>query len=118
MEPSEKIAVRLAPETIVALKVIVDRGESESMSDAVRQAVEEFVLSRFTREEISLMTPEIQIEYGDSEPVEGSSVEAMNKAIHDAVTGFMRAKMESTGDDESKEDEDSKTGKDERSESE
>lgn len=88
------------------------------MSEAVRQAVEEFVLSRFTQEEISLMTPEIHIEYGESDAIGESGVEAMNKAIHDAVTGFVRAKMESKDDDDSEEDSDTESEKDKHAESE
>lgn len=118
MEPTEKIAVRLTPEIVVALKVLVDRGEVESMSDAVRQAMEEFIFSRFTPEELSMMVPEIYVEYSDSENHDESSVEAMNRAIHDAVTGFVRAKMESKDEEPQEEGKKTKSKSEPMSESE
>lgn len=108
MENAEKVTVRLTPEIIVALKVLVDRGDFESMSDAVRKAIEELISSRFTAEEIDMMVPEISIEFDDSGVDSECEIEAMNKAIHDAVTGFVRAKMEARDEDtEGKKDEES-----------
>lgn len=103
MEPADRIAVKLTPESIVALKVLVDKGEFESMSDAMRKAIDEFILSRFTPEEIDIMASEVHVELVDSDITGESRVEAMNKAIHEAVTKFVRGKMESKDDEESSE---------------
>ncbi len=98
MEPSERITVRLNSETAAALKILVDRGEFESLSDAVRKAMEDFIAVRLTSEEISKIVSDIDIE-DDSSVIGKSDVEAMNRSIREAVTGFVRTKMDEDDSD-------------------
>lgn len=51
MISTERVAVRLSPETLAVLEELVDKGEFQSVADAVGSAVQSLISSRFSPEE-------------------------------------------------------------------
>jgi len=96
MDPTEKIIVRLAPDTIILLQALVDKGEYDSLSAGVSDAINKMIESKFSPKEITKITSErvrekpINIEslLTDGEPV------SMDEAIRKAVSKYVRSRME------------------------
>lgn len=95
MDSVEKVTVRLPPETISLLQVLVDRGDFRSLSDAVRGAVDEMVATHFSPEDISVLAVEHRgddvLELGAL--VRSGSTASFDDDLRGAVRDFVRAKL-------------------------
>lgn len=77
------------------MQELVDRGEFDNLSDAIRKALEEFIESRFTPENITKMT--VDIPKGNVNDLQhlidsGDSV-SMDDAIRNAVREYTRNRI-------------------------
>lgn len=96
MDPAEKIIVRLAPDTIILLQALVDRGEYSSLSESVADAIEKMIGSKFTPEEAErIISGQIR-----ERPVSMESLlkdgdpESMDEAVRKAVRDYVRSRMD------------------------
>jgi len=96
MDPSEKIIVRLSPDTVLVLQSLVDKGEYRSLSESVADAIEQMIEAKFTPEEIEKIVSNrireqpLRIEslLTDNNP------ESMDEAVRKAVRGYVRSRMD------------------------
>jgi Arc/MetJ-type ribon-helix-helix transcriptional regulator len=96
MDPTEKIIVRLAPDQIIVLQALVDRGEYDSLSESVADAIKKMIESKFTTKEIS----KILNEHTREKPVNMESLFSdgdhmpMDEAVRKAVKDYVRSRMD------------------------
>ncbi|MCL2318343.1 MAG: hypothetical protein FWC44_04775 [Methanomassiliicoccaceae archaeon] len=96
MEPTEKIIVRVSPDTVTILQELVDRREFGSLSESVADAIKEMIASKLTDEEIA----KILSEHAREKPLKMETLltdddkESMDEAVKKAVRGYVRARME------------------------
>jgi Arc/MetJ-type ribon-helix-helix transcriptional regulator len=96
MDPSDKIIVRLPPDTVLILQALVDRGDYSSLSESVADAIEKMINADLTPEEIErilgdhVREPPLKMEslLTDNDP--GS----MDEAVRKAVRGYVRSRMD------------------------
>ncbi|MDR1690364.1 MAG: hypothetical protein LBR42_00785 [Candidatus Methanoplasma sp.] len=95
MDQTEKVIVRLTPDTIVILQALVDRGYYSSLSESVSDAVQKMIESRLTHKEVS----KILKDYVKDKPVDMKSLltdgepVSMDEAISKAVAEYVRSRM-------------------------
>lgn len=95
MVSTEKVIVRLPPDTIRLLQELVDRGEFPNLSEAVRSAVDQFIDGHFSPDSII----EILEEPSDDGIIEMSALvhgdaSVMGVAVQDAVREYIRARID------------------------
>lgn len=97
MDPTEKIIVRLSPETVLVLQALVDRGEYRSLSESVAAAIEQMIESKFTPDEVEKIArsrvrePSLKME---SLLTEGNGPESLDEAVRRVVRGYVRSRMD------------------------
>jgi len=97
MDPTEKIIVRLEPDTMAILQALVDRGEYDSLSEGVSDAIDKLIASKFTPKEIA----KILNEQTRAKPIKMESLltdddpESMDEAVRKAVREYVRSRMDS-----------------------
>lgn len=95
MTVTERITVRLPADKLMLLQSLVDSGKYDNLSDVVRAAVDEFVESNFTPENISKITvdfPKTNVIELESLVKNGDSV-SLDDAIRNAVREYTRARV-------------------------
>jgi len=96
MDPTEKLIVRVSPDTVTILQELVDRREYGSLSESVADAINKMIGSKLTEEEIS----KILSDHKREKPLKMESLmtdddqESMDEAVKKAVKGYVRARME------------------------
>lgn len=95
MDSTERVGVRLSSEALAVLRELVDTGEFTSMSDAVREAVDALIRSRFTQEEVF----EIVGRQGSRKTVEFDSLvrdgeTSLEDAVRSAVRDMVNSRLE------------------------
>ncbi|MDR1405500.1 MAG: ribbon-helix-helix domain-containing protein [Candidatus Methanoplasma sp.] len=96
MDQAEKIAVRLTPDVMVVLQALVDRGEYNSLSETISDAIQKMIDSKFTPKEISKIQNEHKREkHFDIESLltDGDTV-STDEAVRKAVTEYVRSRMD------------------------
>ena len=94
MASTERVTIRIQSDKLALLQNLVDSGEFESISDAIREAMDEFVRSRFTPENIAKITvdlPRGNVTELENLIKEGDSV-SIDDAIRNAVREYTRAR--------------------------
>jgi Arc/MetJ-type ribon-helix-helix transcriptional regulator len=96
MIPTERVAVRLTPDTVAVLDTLVRSGEFSSMSDVVMAALREFIDSRFKAEDIHRILEDASKKKAiDPESLIAPSDTAdLDEAIKAAVSGYVRDRIE------------------------
>ncbi|MCL2295621.1 MAG: hypothetical protein FWC29_00875 [Methanomassiliicoccaceae archaeon] len=97
MDPTKKIIVRLSPETIIILQKLVDRGDYDSLSESVSDAIDKMILSKLTEEEVGKFVKEHAEEKAlkmESLLTDGDP-ESMDDAVRRAVKEYVRSRMQS-----------------------
>jgi len=95
MDPTEKIIVRLTPDTIIALQTLVDRGEYDSLSESVSDAITKMIESKFTPDELSMLAKERSKEKNlkmESLLTDGDP-ESMDDAVRRAVREYVKTRL-------------------------
>jgi len=95
MSESERVTIRIPQDKVSALQALVDQGKFETISDAVRAAIDEFVKNELTPENIKKMT--VELPKGNVIELEqlvnkGDSI-SIDDAIRNAVREYIRLKM-------------------------
>ena len=96
MDPTEKIIVRLTPDTIILLQELVDRGDYDSLSESVYDAIDKMIESKFTQKEAA----NIKKEHAKKESLKMKSLladgdpESMDDAVRKAVKEYVRTRMQ------------------------
>jgi len=95
MDPTEKITVRLSPDTIILLQELVDRGEYGSLSESVSDAIGKLIVSKFAPTEAA----EIRKEHERKKPLKMESLlsdeepDSMDEAVKKAIKDFVKTRM-------------------------
>jgi len=95
MDTTEKIIVRLSPDMIIALQALVDRGEYDSLSESVADAISKMVESKFTPKEVAKLVKE----HAKEKPLKMESLlsdgepESMDDAVRKAVREYVRTRL-------------------------
>lgn len=94
MGSTERVTIRLSPETMDLLQTLVDDGQFHSLSDAVACAVDEFIGSRITPERISevVSAPPCRNVIEMEALVHDGSALMMGDAVRDAVREYVRTR--------------------------
>ena len=95
MAGSERVTIRIPEERIQKLQALVDAGKFDTISDAVRAAIDKFVQDEFTPEYIEKVT--IELPKGNVVELQqlvhtGDSI-SVDDAIRNAVREYIRLKM-------------------------
>jgi Arc/MetJ-type ribon-helix-helix transcriptional regulator len=96
MDPTEKINVRLSPDTMAVLQALIDRGDYDSLSESVSDAIDLMIASKLTPNEIA----KIQKEHVRGKPIKMESLlkesdpESMDEAVKKAVKDYVRSRMD------------------------
>lgn len=96
MDPTEKVIVRLSPDTIALLQSLVDRGEYGSLSESVSAAVDQLIKSKLTTKEISKILSEVVREKPvdmESLLTDGDPI-SMDEAVRKAVSDYIKTRMD------------------------
>lgn len=94
MAVNERVTVRLPADKLQLLQSLVGEGGYDNLSDVVREAVDRFIDSNFTPENISKITVDLpKGSYVELEDLikNGDSV-SMDDAIRNAVREYTRAR--------------------------
>ena len=95
MDRTEKIIVRLTPDKIIILQALVSRGEYDSLSETVFDAINKMIDSKFTPDEVSKILKENDM----GEPIKMESLlakgepESMDDAVRRAVKEYVKTRM-------------------------
>lgn len=94
---TERITVRIPSDKVAVLEHLVKDGDYENLSDVVRDAIDTFINSKFTPENIAKITidiPKGNVVELESLVKDGDSV-SLDDAIRNAVREYTRARMRS-----------------------
>jgi len=97
MGATERITVRLTPETAELVQKLVDSGEFPNVSDVVREALDGFLRSRFGAGNLNRITvelPKAKVLELESLVQDGDSI-SLDDAIRNAVREYTRARIRS-----------------------
>jgi len=101
MTGSERVTIRIPEERVHKLQALVDAGKFDTISDAVRAAIDKFVADEFTPEYIEKVT--IELPKGNvvelQELVQTGDSISVDDAIRNAVREYIRLKMSKTLDE-------------------
>ena len=93
MEGTERITLRLPADSIILLKSMVDDGDYHDISEAVRDAIDSFIKSRMTVEEMIEARSRCSMEDVSLDDLV-SSDDDIDAAIKDAVKAYLERKLE------------------------
>ncbi len=95
---SDRVTIRIPPETIHALQQLVKKGEFDTISDAIRAAIDRFIDQKFAPDYVRKLTIELPkgnvvdlqqlVKAGDSVSIED--------AIRNAVREYVRRRLQKT----------------------
>jgi Arc/MetJ-type ribon-helix-helix transcriptional regulator len=95
MGPTEKITVRLSQDTMIVLQSLVERGDYDSLSEGVSDAINKMIESKLAPKEIDRIVKE----HSREKPIKMESLlsegrpESMEEAIKKAVSDYVRTNM-------------------------
>jgi Arc/MetJ-type ribon-helix-helix transcriptional regulator len=95
MSATERITVRLPPDTAELVQKLVDSGEFSNVSDVIREALDDFLKIRFSTGNVERFTvelPKAKVLELESLVQDGDSV-SMDDAIRNAVREYTRARL-------------------------
>jgi len=92
---SDRVTIRIPPETIHSLQSLVKKGEFDTISDAIRTAIDRFIDQKFAPDYIRKLT--IELPKGNVVHLEqlvksGDSV-SVEDAIRNAVREYVRRRV-------------------------
>ncbi len=97
---SDRVTIRIPPEKIHSLQALVKKGEFDTISDAIRAAIDRFIDQRFAPDYIRKLTIELPkgnvvdlqalVKQGDSVSIED--------AIRNAVREYVRKRVGESSD--------------------
>ena len=96
MDPTEKILVRLTPDTMLLLQTLVDRGDYGSLSESVSDAIDKMIGSKLTPKEIT----KILNEHSRERPLKMESLltdedpDSLDATLKKAVRDYVRSRVE------------------------
>ncbi len=96
MASTERVAIRLTPDTIAVLDTLVQSGEFPTLSDVIMGAIGEFINDRFTADEISKILEELpnkKIVSPESLMDSGTPTD-MDAAVRAAVGNYVRNRLD------------------------
>jgi len=95
MDQTEKIIVRLAPDKIIILQALVNRGEYDSLSETVSDAINIMIESKFTPDEVSKILKEhdVKAEIKMESLLAKGDPESMDDAVRKAVKEYVKTRM-------------------------
>jgi len=94
MNSAERVTVRMQSDTVHLLQTLVDGKEYGNISDVIRKAVDDFISTRFTPENIEKITvelPKTKVMELESLVRDGDSV-SLDDAIRNAVREYTRVR--------------------------
>ncbi|MCL2143286.1 MAG: ribbon-helix-helix protein, CopG family [Methanomassiliicoccaceae archaeon] len=95
MNQTERITVRLQPETAELIQKLVDNGEYANVSDVIRVALDEFLRARSgSRSVVTVELPKAKVIELETLVQDGDSV-SLDDAIRNAVREYVRARIRS-----------------------
>jgi Arc/MetJ-type ribon-helix-helix transcriptional regulator len=97
MVATERITVRLSPEMAELVQRLVDNGEYANVSDVIREALDEFLRTRFATGNINRITvdiPKAKVIELESLVQDGDSI-SLDDAIRNAVREYTKARIKS-----------------------
>ena len=95
MNPTERVTVRLTSDTAELIQRLIDSGEFSSVSDVIREALDEFLKLRFPSgnvERVTVELPRSKVLELESLVQDGDSV-SMDDAIRNAVREYTRSRL-------------------------
>ena len=95
MNSTERITVRLPSDTAELIQRLIDRGEYPNVSDVIREALDEFLRTRFSSGNVDRVTvelPKAKVIELESLVQDGDSV-SLDDAIRNAVREYTRARI-------------------------
>jgi Arc/MetJ-type ribon-helix-helix transcriptional regulator len=97
MGATERITVRLSPDKAELVQKLVDIGEYSNVSDVIREALDEFLRSRFASgspNRITVELPKAKVLELESLVEDGDSI-SLDDAIRNAVREYTKARIRS-----------------------
>ncbi|MDR0778470.1 MAG: ribbon-helix-helix protein, CopG family [Methanomassiliicoccaceae archaeon] len=95
MSQTERITVRLPSDKVELVLALVGRGEYANVSDVIREALDEFLKTRFTTgsfDRVTVELPKAKVIELESLVQGGDSV-SLDDAIRNAVREYTRARI-------------------------
>lgn len=95
MVVTERVTIRVPSDQVILMQHLVDNGEYDNLSDVVRTALEEFMSTRFTPENVEKITidfPKGNVLELESLVKNGDSV-SLDDAIRNAVREYTRVRL-------------------------
>lgn len=95
MAATDRVTVRLSAEQIALIQHLVDSGEFETVTDVVREAMDQFLSTRFSPENIRRIMVEIPKDSAlklETLVNDGDSV-SFDDAIRNAVREYTRSRL-------------------------
>jgi len=96
MSTSDRITVRLSPDSATLLEKLVERGDFKNTSDAVRHAIDLFLEREFPPQNVEKVMVDVpRVSMNDLQTLvrEGDSV-SVDDAIRNAVREYLRKRKE------------------------
>jgi Arc/MetJ-type ribon-helix-helix transcriptional regulator len=96
MASTERVAIRLTPDTIAVLDTLVQSGEFPTLSDVIMGAIGEFINDRFTAEDISKILEELSNKKTVSPEslMDSGAPTDMDAAVRAAVGNYVRNRLD------------------------
>jgi len=97
MGTTERITVRLQPDKAELIQKLIDAGEYGNVSDVIREALDEFLRTRFSSGNVGRVTvelPKAKVLELESLVQDGDSV-SLDDAIRNAVREYTKARIRS-----------------------
>ena len=97
MRSTERITVRLPPDTAELMQRLTDSGEYSNVSEIIREALDEFLKIRFpagNTDRVTVELPKTKVMELESLVQDGDSV-SLDDAIRNAVREYTRARLRS-----------------------
>ncbi len=96
MASTERVAIRLTPDTIAVLDTLVQSGEFPTLSDVIMGAIGEFINDRFTAEDISKILEELPNKKTVSPEslMDSGAPTDMDAAVRAAVGNYVRNRLD------------------------
>ncbi|AIZ57057.1 hypothetical protein Mpt1_c11950 [Candidatus Methanoplasma termitum] len=96
MDPTNKIIVRLSPDTVLLLQALVNKGHFNSLSECIAEAISQMIEANLTSEE----SEKALKGHVKEQPLKMESLltdnnpESMDEAVRKAVRGYVKSRMD------------------------
>jgi Arc/MetJ-type ribon-helix-helix transcriptional regulator len=93
---SERVTIRIPKDRLDALQKLIDQGQFDNLSDAIRAAIDSFVETKFTPDHIEKLT--VELPKGNVVKLEelvhaGDSI-SVDDAVRNAVREYVRLRLQ------------------------